>query len=76
MNITKIKKLPYAQRIWKFTIDNRKFFYLTNRKRNYTEIFTVDDGFYIYHRIDKYLSLDPHNKEQGIRRFLFLTMLQ
>jgi len=76
MHITKVKQLNYTQRIWKFILDDRKFLYVTNRKRKYTEVYNVDDGDKIYYIMDKYLPLNPHNKERDIRKFFTLMMLQ
>lgn len=76
MNITRVKQLNYTQRVWKFILDDRKFLYVTNRKRKYTEVYNIDDGEKIYHIMDKYLPLNPHNKERDIRRFFALMLLQ
>ncbi len=76
MNITRVKKLPYAQRIWKFTLDDTKYMYITNRKRKYTEVFNIDNEYKFYHIINEYLPLDDTNRERDIRKFFALVMLQ
>jgi len=77
MNITKVKLLTrYIQRTWRFTLDNRSFYYLTNRKNKCTEVFTCDDGARQYYIINQYLPLPQTNREQGIRKFFALLMLQ
>jgi hypothetical protein len=78
MNITRVKLLTrYAQRVWKFNLDGREFRYVTNRKHKFTEVYTFhDDGERLYYMIERYLPLRSINREQDIRKFFTLLMLQ
>jgi hypothetical protein len=79
MNITKIKQIYSDQKAWNFKLDGRRFIYITNRRGNYTDVYTVDATLpFISYSIPKYIPLDPDpiNREQSIRKYFALIMLQ